>query len=699
MVKKGPCDEETCEADDDRNDERKPSPEYIARATPRHAFPVTLAIRLGGISLLVDSVIPQLKTLADGEFLRLVSLEIWSQPDLKSEDKSAAVADTMAAAIARMKLNTLPKKDVYGSYAIETTKSLANVKQFIRACLGRCDDIAGAVLKKMIQVDVLQDPSATSQYAQSVLIPLFVYVADAVQNRGTNKTSALLSELGDLANFSLTNLQVKPPVDTTTMSTFSRTLVNLVNLDGGWETFVFKALSWLDKLLSANDRITLMQRIHNAKTSRFIFGSVNDIVGTLAQHYAAHEDIRRPADALFKAIDYVGTRGAQQQAVQELFIRVLVVDRLKIVYFRQHLPPLLPRLTSLATRLNIADILTPAFETILLAWACRDGWWCPCPLCKRVTEFLLKNTSDKVLIMGKMNDEKKKHVKDTVEKHLPLSRGSFSFVSPSKKRLEVVLSDEAAKPVSWKMERAIDPTRTDLPRLPEINKPEVNRQVFTHRSYFARPTHIFEDPPDDPSPDNEISRMYNLPERLITHPAQTITLRASTNIQADLFESYVGGVYEVGGLAAVQSWLYPLFRPYIDQAYRCIRVQHGLPEEPVPIAAAFNHSLTPALDQLHPPGTWSTPAPARMAPSTGHLSLFNQHIQQERKSIEWVYTDSAKEGSKTTPIWVVKAMLQGQCLGRGKGSTKKAAKNEAAKEGLRALGVAVPQPGATETRV
>ena len=29
-------------------------------------------------------------------------------------------------------------------------------------------------------------------------------------------------------------------------------------------------------------------------------------------------------------------------------------------------------------------------------------------------------------------------------------------------------------------------------------------QVFTHHSYIARPTTLFEDPPDDPSPDNEV---------------------------------------------------------------------------------------------------------------------------------------------------------------------------------------------------
>ena len=47
------------------------------------------------------------------------------------------------------------------------------------------------------------------------------------------------------------------------------------------------------------------------------------------------------------------------------------------------------------------------------------------------------------------------------------------------------------------------------------------------------------------------------------------------------------------------------------------------------------------------------------------------------------------EGTKTTPIWVVRAMVEGECLGRGRGSTKKAARNEAAKEGLLALGIYV----------
>jgi len=50
---------------------------------------------------------------------------------------------------------------------------------------------------------------------------------------------------------------------------------------------------------------------------------------------------------------------------------------------------------------------------------------------------------------------------------------------------------------------------------------------------------------------------------------------------------------------------------------------------------------------------WASPPPAQyFAASVGHLALFNQCLQQKSKSVEWVYTDSAGEGSKTTPIWV-----------------------------------------------
>ena len=142
-------------------------------------------------------------------------------------------------------------------------------------------------------------------------------------------------------------------------------------------------------------------------------------------------------------------------------------------------------------------------------------------------------------------------------------------------------------------------------------------------------------------------------------------------------------------MEAVRNWLRPLFHPYTDQAYRYIRVQHGLSEEPEP-TPELHVATHPASPPPDPNTSWSNPPPTRQAPSIGHLSLFNQYLQQQQKAVEWVYTDSLGEGSRSTPIWVVRAMVNSECIGRGRGSTKKAAKNEAAKQGLKSLNVYVP---------
>jgi len=184
-----------------------------------------------------------------------------------------------------------------------------------------------------------------------------------------------------------------------------------------------------------------------------------------------------------------------------------------------------------------------------------------------------------------------------------------------------------------------------------------------------------------------ISVQYQLPEQLRMHPAQAITLKASTNIQADLFEAFVGGLYLDQGLEAVKAWLYPLFRPYLADAYRHVRVQHGLSPDPTPV------SPTPSM-LASSPSSGPRPAPSHMSANIGHLSLFNQHLQQQGRVIEWVWTDSEGQGTRTTPIWVVQAIVGEDCVGRGRGSTKKAAKNEAAKEGLQRMGICVSPPGA-----
>ncbi|KAK1232092.1 hypothetical protein PQX77_004750 [Marasmius sp. AFHP31] len=342
-----------------------------------------------------------------------------------------------------------------------------------------------------------------------------------------------------------------------------------------------------------------------------------------------------------------------------------------------------------------------------------------------------------------------------------------------------------------------------LPALPTFRSRDIETKVFTHRSYYGRPNHVFEDQPTSLSPDNEkfehlgdsvlnlvitemllemypglrvgpstktralivgnttlanVSRRYQLSYRLLLHPAQAIALQASPHVQgqffvhptdeiridlvtamdlADVFEAFVGGLYTDQGIEVVKPWLRALFRPYAMAAYNMIRIQHGLP----PINQAFPGDPPSASESSSSPSNSPTPSPpsspqsdsgAELPPrhagysnpevQIGYLALFNQIIGKKNLSLEWRYEPLdhyidktskvasgssgggsrhgvsqnfffdpaiARKSANMTPVWIVKAMISGECYGEGKGATKKAAKNNAAKMGLQRLGVAV----------
>ena len=241
------------------------------------------------------------------------------------------------------------------------------------------------------------------------------------------------------------------------------------------------------------------------------------------------------------------------------------------------------------------------------------------------------------------------------------------------------------------------------------------------------------------------SQKYKLPDRLRLHPAQAITLRASVHIQgqsckslyvdhftdfytrfpADVFEvmkfshkdtdyfntalpsqAFVGGLFLDQGLDVVRQWVNPLFKPYATAAYYAARQHHGLPPMPPSFQLEGNDGSNKPLP-AHTLGAPPQPGGVLATPTIGHLALFNQHIQREGKPVEWIYSDGNEQsegngysdvglprevimrGTKATPIWYVKVLVDGQYCGRGRGNTKKAARNEAAKEGLAFLGIFV----------
>ena len=100
------------------------------------------------------------------------------------------------------------------------------------------------------------------------------------------------------------------------------------------------------------------------------------------------------------------------------------------------------------------------------------------------------------------------------------------------------------------------------------------------------------------------------------------------------------------GLEVLQDWIYALFRMYVQEAYRIVRVQHGLPptaDYPVLTSATPNWTQPPPVGATiqSSPGSSTNTSDEEPSPSlrsygrqaTGHLALLNQRLQQSRKIV------------------------------------------------------------------
>jgi len=254
-----------------------------------------------------------------------------------------------------------------------------------------------------------------------------------------------------------------------------------------------------------------------------------------------------------------------------------------------------------------------------------------------------------------------------------------------------------------------------LPELPDIKNKYICSRVFTHRSLYMRPNMLFQDPDDDPSPDNErleflgdatlglvtatllendypllrvgptskvkalvvsnenlsaICKYYRLHGRLKCAPNQTLTLQSSAQIQANLLESYIGGLYLDQGFDAVRDWLSAVLRPYVKEAFSVIRDEHLLNRATSPEEGEISDPNKPEAGSVVDPGT---------------LAYFNQWCSQNKSVIDWRFKDIA--GTKSTPLWCVEVWMDGNKIAEGVSTGKKGAKTEGAKRALQALGI------------
>jgi len=248
-----------------------------------------------------------------------------------------------------------------------------------------------------------------------------------------------------------------------------------------------------------------------------------------------------------------------------------------------------------------------------------------------------------------------------------------------------------------------------LPALPAIENPIILGRVFTHRSLHMRSNTLFQDPEDDPSPDNErleflgdatlglitatlleeafprlrvgptskiksivvsndnlsaICRHYRLHLGLRCAANQILTLQNSAQIQANLLESYIGGLYMDKGFDTVRDWLFDALRPYIKEAFEVIKDEHQLQQRTLEDGELADSNGVPVGSVVDP----------------GTLAYFNQWCSQNKSVVDWKFKDIA--GTKSTPLWCVEVWIDGHKVAEGVSTGKKGAKTEAAKRAM-----------------
>jgi hypothetical protein len=115
-----------------------------------------------------------------------------------------------------------------------------------------------------------------------------------------------------------------------------------------------------------------------------------------------------------------------------------------------------------------------------------------------------------------------------------------------------------------------------------------------------------------------------------------------------------------------------------------VHAMHSIPDHP---AAVFEKKGLGSLSSESPTLPKYSPAPQsgaaprqfmQSAVAEGHLPLLNQVLQHAKRWIEWDYKEDPKAPT-TTPIWDSFGRMSDVEVCRGRGNTKKLAKNDAAR--------------------
>ncbi|RSH90681.1 hypothetical protein EHS25_001286 [Saitozyma podzolica] len=267
-----------------------------------------------------------------------------------------------------------------------------------------------------------------------------------------------------------------------------------------------------------------------------------------------------------------------------------------------------------------------------------------------------------------------------------------------------------------------------LPPLPTIEDPELLKHVFTHSSLFEKVRGRFEDPVDQPAKHYEklehvgdsilgmvvttwlhetkprltcgtatklkahlvsnatlshISGLYNLPQRLDGDPNLLPVLRAQTDVRAALVEAYIAALYfsfpadqrMTVALPVIDGWLREMYEPFYDFFYQYMKNEYT--QHHLAVSAGLDGSVVLLTDDEM----------ARIdSKSIGMSNLLVMYTSKHERELRW---ETERYETNVGVLWKVGCCVDGIELGDATRASKKTAKNVAAWEAAKKLGLTV----------
>ncbi|EIW73285.1 hypothetical protein TREMEDRAFT_59450 [Tremella mesenterica DSM 1558] len=257
-----------------------------------------------------------------------------------------------------------------------------------------------------------------------------------------------------------------------------------------------------------------------------------------------------------------------------------------------------------------------------------------------------------------------------------------------------------------------------LPPLPIITNPILEETVFTHCSMFDKAKGKFEDSNGhyeklehvgdsilgmvvttwlhDLKPGltcgtatklkahlvsnatlSHISGLYNLPSKLRGDPNQLPVLRAQTDVRAAMVEAYIAALYfsappsptaRSKALEEISAWLKEMYEPLYDFFLRHMLGQYERHQAVILSSAEMNADELRRADDA----------------AIGMSGLLLAYGARQGKLVEW---EEKRRESHLGTIWEVGCKVDGEMMGHGTRSGRKSARNAAAWEGAKRLGL------------